>query len=274
MSNRASRVTNSLPILRITKTTLIAVCFWTFLVGQLVGAEIVEELVDYEYPVNPDATLTIRNPAGAIRVYGGNVSQITITAVKRAFTADRLKQIAVEIRAAPTAVEIQTKIPPQKRSFNLEDRSGTVEYTMVVPNTIRITQLDLTSGEISIEGLRGGSVTSRINGGFLVARNSFSDMDLTIQDGRLQVIYDFWEPSSFQTKLTSQEADVRICFPPEASVKIVARTASGRILNWLGKEEIDLQEPVRALDFTVGSMPAAKFDMSSATGDIRLNKAY
>lgn len=274
MSSRNTRTTDLRSIRRLTSIILSPIIVGMFLAAHLLGAETVEDLVEEKYPINADAALSIRNTAGAIRVYGGNVSEITIKAVKRAFSADRLKQIVVEVKAAPEEVKVQTIMPPQKGSLSLEDRSGTVDYTIVVPNTIRIAQLNLANGEVLMEGLRGGSVTSHVGDGWLVARNSFGNMDLTIKNGRLLAIYDFWELFPFQAKLTSPEGDIRIYLPPEAPINIAARTTSGRILNWLGKEENDPRKPRRVLDFAVGSAPSAKFEMSSESGDIRISKAY
>ncbi len=236
------------------------------LATHLLGAEPDEESVEQKYSVNADATLSIQNNDGAVRVYGGNVSEVTIQALKRAYGEDRLKQIAVELKGSPDKVDVQTRMSG--------DFSGTVDYTIIVPNTIRIIRLDLKNGEVLIEGLRGGRVTSHVGDGWLVARNSFGDMDLNLRNGRLEVVYDFWETLPFQAKLTSPEGDIRTYFPPEAFINIVARTASGRILNWLGKEENDPRKPVRALEFAIGATPSTKFEMTSTTGDIRIKKAY
>ena len=57
-----------------------------------------------------------------------------VQAIKRAYTRERLKQIAVDVSIQPGSVSISTKLPP-KPKWALFDRSGMVDYTIVAPAT-------------------------------------------------------------------------------------------------------------------------------------------
>ena len=54
-----------------------------------------EEIFDQTYPVEPTATLSVTNRDGSIRVYaaGAEVHDIQMEAIKKAYRADRLKEI-------------------------------------------------------------------------------------------------------------------------------------------------------------------------------------
>ena len=69
----------------------------------VVAAEVFEEIVEQRYAVDSDATFSIRGTDGSISVYASNGAEITIRAVKKAYTSDRLKSIIVEVKAAPNA---------------------------------------------------------------------------------------------------------------------------------------------------------------------------
>ncbi len=273
MSNRfAGFARRSLRVLRTVSMVVTIIGGSLFAVAKT-GAAIVEEAFEKKYTVNSDATLSIRNLNGAVRIYGGTGSEIVIRANKRAFSVERLKEMAIESKGSPEGVEVES-IVPLKKGFELADRSGTIDYAIVVPSEVRITRLELEIGEVWIEGLRVGNVTARVGEGWLVTKNCFSAMDLTLRNGRLQAIYDFWEATPFQAKLTSPEGDIRVYFSPEATISISARTSSGRILNWLDKAENDPRKPLRTLDFSFGATPSAKFEMESKSGDIRIQKAW
>ena len=231
-----------------------------------------EELVQQTHPVDPVATLSVRNMDGSIAIRVSDVAAISIRATKRAYTTARLRGIVVDVKAAPDRVSIETIVPPGEGL--LGDRSGTVDYVITIPKTVRIEQLDLNDGEVSIEGLRGGSAVARVGNGWLAVRNCFADLDLAVTDGRLQVAYDRWEESNFRVVLASPEGDIRVNFPSEASVNIVARTVSGRIVNGLGAKQEEENGTSRFLSMTTGSKPGASFEMSTTTGDIRINKPY
>ena len=258
------------PLRRYVRVLLVAalVC----LAQSVDASEPLEELVEQTHPIDPVATLSVRDTDGSIAIRVSDVAAISIQATKKAFTATRLKDIMVDVNAAPNRVSIETIMPPGKGL--LSDRSGTVDYIITIPKTVRIAQLELNKGEISIEGLRGGSAVARVGNGWLSARNCFADLDLAVTDGRLQVAYDRWEESNFRVALASPEGDIRVNFPSEASVNIVARTVSGRIVNGLAAKQEEENGTSRLLKLTTGSKPGASFEMSTTTGDIRINKPY
>ena len=221
-----------------------------------VAVEIFEEIIEQRHAVGPRCgTLSIHNADGAIQIYGGDGSEISIQAIKKAYSSARLKGIVVDVKAAPKSVAIETIFPPSKNRLSLEDRSGTVDYIITIPSTTRITRLDLVNGEVLVEGVRGGSATAHVVNGWLIAHNCFGDLDLTLVNGRLEVAYDWWEDTKFSVKLASPDGDIRAIIPSDASASIIAQTATGRIANALATKEEEQSEPAHVLNFTTGPAP-------------------
>ena len=115
---------------------------------------VVEETFERLYTIEPNANITIQNSDGAILVYGSNTNEMRVHAVKKAYRRARLTQIAIDVSTKPGSVSITTRFPPKPR-WGLFDRSGTVDYTIVVPATVTISGLDLDAGEILVDGMRG-----------------------------------------------------------------------------------------------------------------------
>jgi DUF4097 and DUF4098 domain-containing protein YvlB len=237
------------------------------------AVEAVEEIVQQKYAVDPDVTLSVHNIDGSIRVYAGDVHEISIEAIKRAYTSDRLKKIVISIEATSKSVVIETNFPPKENSFSLSDRSGTVEYNLIVPHTTKITNLDLVNGEVLVESLREGSAAAHITNGWLAAHNCFSDLNLRIENGRLDVAFDWWENTKFSVKLSSERGNIRAVIPSDASAGIVARTTTGRIANALDPKEAP-DELIQSLDFATDPTPETIFDIKSTAGNIRIDKTY
>jgi len=234
--------------------------------------EVLEEIVEQKYDLAPDATLSIANTDGSIRVYAGSVSQISIQAIKKAYTQERLKGIVVDVKATPDSVAINTTFPPRRNAVS--DRSGTVEYTIIVPQTIRITKLDLANGEALVEGLRGGSAKARVSNGWLAGHNCFGDLDLAVTNGRLDLGYDWWEPRKFSVRASSTNASIRAFLPSDAAARIAAQTGTGQIVNAFGDKKSRPANPVRSLDFVTASEPDAAFEIRATSGNIRIEKTY
>src|SRR5438552_189761 len=223
------------------------------------AVETVEEVIEQKYAIDSDATLSLNNIDGSIRVYAGDFREISIQAIKRTYTLDRLKQIVVEIKATPKSVVIETIFPPKKSGLSLSDRSGTVEYNLIVPLTTRITNLNLVNGEILVESLRGGSAVAHVVNGWLGAHNCFGDLNLRIENGRLDVTCDWWDNSKFSVKLSSAHGNIRAIIPSDASVGITARTM-GRIANALDPKKESPTEPMHSLDFATRPEPEIAFE--------------
>src|ERR1700694_2267117 len=110
------------------------------LVPSIGAVEVVEEIVDQKYSCDSDTTLSVRNTDGSLRIYAGDVAEISIQAIKKAYTSARLKEIVVDVKATRKSVAIAQISPPRENGFSLGDRSGTVEYIIIVPPTTKITQ--------------------------------------------------------------------------------------------------------------------------------------
>src|SRR5262245_591430 len=109
------------------------------------GDSTLEELSDRRYPIDPTgATLNITNRDGSIRIYGagGDVREVRVETVKKAYTPERLKAISIQVTAQRNSISIET-IYPKNAAGEFADRSGTVDYVIVVPQNIRIAKLEL-----------------------------------------------------------------------------------------------------------------------------------
>lgn len=236
------------------------------------ATKVLEEIVEQKHAVDRDATLSIRNTDGSVRVYGGNVPEITIRAAKRAYTAERLKNIVVEVKAARANVTIDTIFPPGKNAWS--DRSGRVEYFIIVPETIKITRLDLVNGEIMVAGLRGGSATAHLVNGWLGGVNCFGDLNLSLVNGRLDLAYDWWENHKFSAKASSVNAALRAILPRHGAVALSASTGTGWIVDAFGLNPRGVGAPLRVLETATGPQPESSIEMKTTGGNIRIEKSY
>ena len=76
---------------------------------------VLEEVSEKVYAVEPSANISIHNQDGAILVYGSDVNEVRVRSLKRAYSQERLNQIAIDVSAKPGAVSITAKVPPQPK---------------------------------------------------------------------------------------------------------------------------------------------------------------
>jgi hypothetical protein len=235
------------------------------------AAEPLEEIVDQKFNVDADATLTVQNVDGSIRVYAADKPEIRIQAIKKAYDAQRLQAIAVDVKATQHSVAITTAFPPRKNA--LSDRSGTVDYIIVVPQTARITDLNLTNGELLIQGLRpGGSARAHLVNGWLAGHNCFGDLDLAVETGRLDVAYDWWENHEFSIKAFSTRGNIRAFFPGDASLNLSATSVEGRIANGFASTKANAAAVIHSVAEVIGPDAQAAVSLEARRGNIRIDK--
>ena len=260
-------------VLRHSATTLFVTTIIPLCSGSTASAvEVLEETVEQQYDVDADASLRVANVDGSIRVYATGAPRVLIQAIKKAYTRERLQGIVVDVKAARNSVAITTSFPPRKNA--LSDRSGTVDYIIVVPQTARITELSLTNGELLVEGLRGGGATAHLVNGWIAGHNCFADLNLTVETGRLDVAFDWWENRNFSIKAASTRGNLRALLPSDASVSLNATALEGRVANGFETRKASPRDTVHSVSTVLGNGTGAAISLEARRGNIRIEKTY
>ena len=231
-----------------------------------------EETFEQTYKIEPTANVTIINADGAVFVYGSNTSEMRVQAIKRAYTRERLRQIAINVSIQPGSVSINTKFPP-KPEWTLFDRSGTVDYTIVVPATANLTRLELGAGEVVVDGMRGDRTHARLGSGRMFAHNCFGNPTLALDHGTLVLAYDWWEPAKLSIQANIAQGNASAFFPSDIVCHLVAETAHGKIEN-------DFEEPaqrgtkeITKIDTLIEGGGEAAVTIRAKEGDVRIMRA-
>ena len=228
-----------------------------------------EDTIEQSYKIEPGTSISIKSVDGSIHVYGSPVSEITVQATKRAYTLKRLKQIAVNVSVQAGAVAIETNFPKEPR-WGLFDRSGTVDYTIVVPDTASISTLELANGEVSVEGMRGQSVHAHLGTGRLVDHNCFSNVDVTVGRGTLTMAYEWWEPGKFSVQANIANGNAIAFFPSDAVFNLIAETVHGRIASDFAPEGERRAEPTAKINMSVNGGGDVGIKLGATEGNIKI----
>ena len=233
-----------------------------------------EEVVEKVYTVEPNLNVSIQNRDGAILVYGSDVNEVRVRSLKKAYSQERLNQIALDISTKPAGVSIITKFPPQPK-WAFSDRSGTVEYTIVLPATASISSLELDAGEVLLESMRGPEVRARLNDGRIFARNCFTNLDLTANRGTLGLSYEWWEHEKFSPQAKLAQGNIWVWLPSEAAFHLIADTAHGKIANDFNSLPVSANSPAKGMkiDQIINGGGSATIRIRVDKGNIKIAEA-
>jgi hypothetical protein len=235
---------------------------------------VLEETFERLYTVQPNTDISIQNHDGAVLVYGANTNELQVRATKKAYSRMRLKEIAIDVSVQSTTISIDTKFPPRPR-WALFDRSGTVDYTIVLPATASISQLRLVAGEVLVDGMHGPSVHTWLGDGRMLAHNCFTKIDLALQRGNLTLSYDWWEHGTFSVHANIAQGNAWAFLPSASAFNLVAETAHGRIDNDFDNRPVQRTASTAAakIDMAVNGGGQAAIKMRAADGDIKIVEA-
>jgi hypothetical protein len=233
---------------------------------------LVEQTIEKNFTVNPTARVTIRNVDGAIRIYGSKTAEVKIQAIKRAYGADRLDKIVVNATGQADSVDIDTTFPPRPK-LSWSDRSGTVDYTIIVPETCTISRLELTNGEVLVEGMRDAAVSAKLVNGRMLDHNGFGKHDLFVANGALDVTFNWWERRKFSVNAKIVNGNLRTFIPGDSSFHLMAAATSGNIANDFGDQKQSPNTKVRKIDMYVGDAALPSIELQATEGNISVIEA-
>lgn len=237
-----------------------------------VGDATLEEISDRRYPVDPSVTtISVTARDGSISIYGagGDVREVRVETVKKAYTAERLKAINVQVSQRGNSISIETIYPPDS-SGAFADRSGTLDYVIVVPQAATISKLELENGEVLIEEMRSKEVHAQLGTGRLFAHNCFGTVDIAVKTGNVALVYDWWEDHDFSITARTEDGNAFAYMPEGAEFHLIARTETGKIANDFEDNEQRGPEFPKQIDVRVGGADRPKIQIESGDGNIRI----
>jgi DUF4097 and DUF4098 domain-containing protein YvlB len=231
-----------------------------------------EEIFERTYPIDPGAAISLTTIDGSVQIYGSAKPEIHLQVIKKAYAAARLNSISVNVSPQPTSISIETIFPP-KKNWSFADRSGTVDYIIVVPQTARIARLELKNGEVSVAGMQGSDVHANLGNGRLLIRNCFCDVQAREATGALILTYDWWNPRKFSVDAQIADGNLFAVIPSDASFHLVADATNGKIGNDFAEKEQRTGTAVTKLDTLVGGSPQATINLRAIDGNVKIAEA-
>jgi hypothetical protein len=228
-----------------------------------------EETFEQVYTIEPTAKVTITNGDGVVFVYGSNVNEMRVEAIKRAYTRQRLKQIAIDVSIQPGSVSINTRFPARPK-WALSDSSGTVDYTIVLPATANISELNLNAGEVLVDGMRGRAVQARLGRGQMFGHNCFSNVAFTVGSGTLTLAYEWWEPGKFSIQANIARGNAWAFLPSDIDLHLIAETGDGKIDNDFGESAERGTKDITKTDMLIRGGGEAALRIHATEGNVKI----
>ncbi|HVF89350.1 MAG TPA: hypothetical protein VNH22_04730 [Blastocatellia bacterium] len=184
-----------------------------------------------------DGQISLKNITGAVRIMAWDRDEVDVKAVKLASSRQRLGEVDIQVTGGPGAVRIETVyssgtpmwIQSQGRDF---DNPATVEYTITVPRSARLADIEVVNSPLEIEGV-SGEIVARCTNGRLTARGLASGVRLSTLNGQVDAAFESVNPSG-PVVMESVNGNILLTIPSDARAEIKAEAGYGGISNNLG----------------------------------------
>jgi hypothetical protein len=262
------------------KTKPMTDCFWLLNAAMLAGAlgagcwagaafahgEYKEEM-HQTYPLAADGRLSLANVNGSVRLSVWDRPEVKLDAVKSARSTNDLEKLKIEVESKADRLAVRTRHGEFKgwRGWR-RSSSGSVDYRLTVPRSVRLEDISNVNGLIEIEGARGQVRASTVNGA-LRALGLAGSAELSSVNGTVKVAF----VSLAQVKSVSAgtvNGAVELELPAGANADLSASTVNGRIS---GDVSVKKNWPSRAEVKTRLGQGGPKINLSTVNGGVRIH---
>src|SRR5881398_2159602 len=235
------------------------------------AGDVLEDVVERRFPLDPSGTFSLRAIDGTVEIFGSDSREVKIVATKRAFSLERLNAIVIRVDARPDAVNIETTPPPPPR-HHFSDRSGTVEYTINIPQTARIARVEMPNGELVIDGMRGASIAASLGRGQLAIHNCFCDQTIHVNQGGLNVFFEWLEERPIAIEAVIEDGNILAHIPTDATFQLRALARKGHVSSDFSPMETRRRGDASEINEVIGDTPATKLSFRASEGNIHISE--
>jgi hypothetical protein len=243
-----------------------------FLVSFACAGEVLEDRIERTIALQADGTFSLQGIDGSVEIYGAEENEVKVFAVRKAFSLERLNQIQVRISGRDDVMRIETTAPPRPR-WGLKDRSGTVDYTIILPQHARISSLEMPNGDLIIHGMRGGPVSASLGNGRMTVHNCYCNQTLRVQRGRLDLFFDWNDLRAIAVDARVINGNIQAVIPSDSSFRLRAASATGRVASDFTQMEERKRGGVSQIDEVIGNVPLSQLVLQTTNGNIRISQS-
>jgi len=226
---------------RVRFTTVLS-CALLLAAGWVVGFEGYQETIDKRYPLSAGGTVSLENVNGDVTIEVWENSEVWVRAVKSASSPELLERLKVDIDASSSAVRIDTEYPSTRRSKDeahehAKREPGSfskVEYTLTIPRTAVVDEMELVNGNLMIIGVEGGVEAETVNGNIIV-RGGAGDASLSTVNGGIELYADRLSYGE-SIDLETVNGTLDLYLAASAGAEISAESVNGTLRNDFGIE--------------------------------------
>jgi len=179
-------------------------------------------------PFNATGSLSLANVNGNVEIRTWDKNQILVEGEKGARTDEELKQIELTIDLTDTHAGIKVHLPKRSGWWVFGDTiRASVRFTITVPATASIEQLQTVNSALKIDGLRGSIDAKSVNGA-IHATGLGGDVRLSTVNGAIDASFAAIAPQQ-KLSFNTVNGSITVGLPKDAGATLHGSVVNGRV---------------------------------------------
>jgi DUF4097 and DUF4098 domain-containing protein YvlB len=228
------------------ETKIFRACFGMALAVMVLGAAAAEgafeDYFDQSFPLAAGGSVSIENVNGDVTIEVWDRDEVRVQAVKSASSTELLEGLKIEIDASDSSVRIETDYPSTRWSRHehgeehgqRQSTSMQVEYTLTVPRSAAVDDVDLVNGSLSVDGVEGGVAAETVNGQ-IVVRRAAGGFELSTVNGGIELYAELLGRDE-RVVMESVNGTLDLYLDGSVGADIEAESVNGKLRNDFGIE--------------------------------------
>jgi DUF4097 and DUF4098 domain-containing protein YvlB len=223
------------------------------------------------YALSPTGRVSIANINGDVHISAWDRNEVKVDAVKRAYSAERLADVTIDVTNTSDSVLIKTKYPDRNwnENRNRENSSASVEYTLTIPRGARLDSAELVNGSLDIDGVQGDVQASLVNG-TVKAGGLGGEVKLSTVNGAVEANVARLDDAK-GVSLNSVNGSIVLIIPTGSNAQVKASTLHGAITNDFGLVVDDGQYVGHNLSGQIGA-GGPRIRLNNVNGSISIKR--
>jgi len=230
-------------------------------------ASIVDE-VERSFDVDSTASLRLENVNGSVNISAWDKDVIKVLAIVKTDDQEGRDRISVEMTQSSRGISVETHY--KKSSWGNNNNSGSVNYTIMVPEHAELSSIDLVNGALKVEGVKGEIRADLVNGS-IKAFGLESDSEFNSVNGSIKVTYQKIGENLNRIELDTVNGSIKLTLPEKVSASLDVETMHGSIKNDFGLKANKSMFSGRSLKGDIGGGDI-RITLESVNGSVKILK--
>ena len=208
---------------------------------QFQGAALRQESGEYRtnftqsFPLNADGRFSIDNINGQVQIHGWSSNIVALTVAIHGKTPESVEAMRIEVNTDPNHADVHTETSNGNGGFQslwdlikhgLRD-NATVDYTVHVPEGVRLDGVSSVNGQIDIAGVAGDIAASTVNGETKI-KGACGNLKLNTVNGSITADMNSLRGGQ-KVSLDAVNGELNLTLPEDADATFSVTTVNGEI---------------------------------------------